>query len=177
MRHTHTGPSKPGVFSGVQRTIWAAFASGIIAAIGLIFLVIFFAGVPVFGPLNDIAVIMHYILLIPIMFTVHQLLQTSDERLNQATLIVGLTGFLSVIVLQTLLVIGVLPFRQQIFLVIPAFFLGTAWFVLIARLGRRDKRMPKGLALHILAGLVFAYPIWAFMLARKLEQYKQGGSK
>ncbi len=160
----------------VRRTIWAAYASGIIAAIGLIFLVIFFSGVDIFGPLNDIAVIIHYLLLLPIMFSVHRLLQASDNRLNKVTMNIGLFGFLSVIMLQTLLVVGFIPFRQQIALVIPAFLVGTVWFVLIERLGRQDKRLPKGLALHILAGLIFAYPIWAFKLARNLEQYLQGGS-
>jgi hypothetical protein len=82
-----------------------------------------------------------------------------------------LLGFLSVIVLQTLLVLGVIPFRQQIFLVIPAFLVGTVWFVLIERLGRGENRLPKGLALHILAGLVIAYPVWAFKLARTLGQF------
>jgi hypothetical protein len=160
----------------MRTTIWAAYISGTIAAIGLIFLLIFFSGVPIFGPLNDIAVILHYLLLLPIMFTVHQLLQSGDDRLNRITLVVGLFGFLSVIILQTLLVTGVIPFRQQIILVIPAFLVGTSWFIFIERLGRQDERLPKGLALYILAGLVFAYPIWAFKLARNLEQSLQGGS-
>jgi hypothetical protein len=158
-------------------TIWAAYASGISAAIGLVFLVIFFSGVPVFGPLNDIAVIIQYVLLLPIMLTVHKLLPNTYQRLNSSALFLGLIGFLSVIVLQSMLVLGVIPFRQQIFLVIPAFLVGTAWFVLIERLGKQEKRLPKGLVLYILAGLVFAYPIWAYKLARNLEQYLQGGSK
>ncbi|MGD8552591.1 MAG: hypothetical protein PVG02_02940 [Anaerolineales bacterium] len=156
-----------------QMIIWSAYASGILAAAGLIFLVIFYSGVPIFGPLNDVAVILHYVLLLPIMFFIHRKLGPRAGRLNTAALAIGLFGFLSVIVLQTLLVFGVMPFRQQVVLVIPAFLVGTVWFVLIERLGRDDARLPKGLALHIFAGLVFAYPIWAFTFANNLGTINQ----
>ena len=65
--------------------------------------------------------------------------------------------------------LGVMLFTQQILLVIPAFLIGTVWFVLTERLGKHDERIPKGRVLHVLAGLVFAYPVWALILASRLK--------
>jgi hypothetical protein len=163
--------------TSLRLVIWSAYISGSIAFIGLVFLAIFFSGVPLFGPLNDLAVIIHYILLLPIMRYLYQILKPNDERMNKIAFAVGLIGFVGVIVLQSMLVLGVIPFQQQIKLVVPAFLIGTVWFVLIARMGKEDDRLPKGLTLHVLAGLVFAYPIWAFKLARNLELDLEGGSR
>ncbi len=170
MQHVITNKSSFDDSAWVRITIWAAYTSGIAAAIGLVFLVIFFSGVPIFGPLNDLAVIVQYLLMLPITFAVYQLLQPYGQRLNNLALGVGVIGFIAVILLQSMLVLGVIPFRQQIVLVIPAFFVGTGWFILIERLGREEARLPKGFILHILAGLVFAYPIWAFKFAGKLKR-------
>lgn len=160
----------------VQIAIWAAYGSATSAAIGLIFLAIFFSGVPIFGPLNDVAVIIHYILLLPIAIALWRLLKPYGERLNNFALAVGLVGITAVIVLQSLLVFGVMPFSQQIFMVIPAFLTVMLWFVLTGHLGRTDVRVPRGIALHILAGLVFAYPIWAIRLANNLQKHPGGGA-
>jgi hypothetical protein len=157
-------------FKLIQVTIWTAYSSAVIAAIGLLFLAIFFSGFPIFGPLNDVAVIIHYILLLPIVLTVWNMLRPYGEGFNNLALIIGLIGITAVIVLQSLLVLGVVPFRQQIVMVIPAFLVAMLWFVLTGRLGRTDDRMPKGIGLHILAGLVIGYPIWAFKFANNLQR-------
>jgi hypothetical protein len=163
--------------ANLRFVIWASYVSGFIAFVGLVFLAIFFAGAPLFGPLNDMAVVIHYFLLLPIMGYLYQILKPYGERLNKISFAIGLVGVIGVIVLQSMLVLGAIPFQQQIVLVIPAFLIGAVWFVLIERLGRRDDRIPKGLTLHILAGLVFAYPVWAFKLARNLERELEGGSR
>lgn len=153
-----------------QLAIFCAYASAFFAAVGLIFLVIFFSGYPLFGPLNDIAVIIHYVLLLPIMVYVYRILKQDGERFHELALAVGLIGASGVITLQSFLVFGVMPFNQQIVLVIPAFLLGTVWFILVERFGNHEERLPKGRALYVLAGLVFAYPVWALRLARRLER-------
>ena len=152
-----------------QMVIFCAYASAFFAAIGLIFLVIFFSGYSLFGPLNDIAVIIHYILLLPIMVYIYKILRPEGERLHELTLAIGVIGAFGVVILQALLVLGVMPFTQQILLVIPAFLVGTVWFILTERLGKHDERLPKGQVLHVLAGLVFAYPVWALILASRLK--------
>lgn len=148
---------------------WCVYVSGVAAIIGLVFLAIFFGGGPeYFGPLNDTAVIIHYILLLPIVLTLYLMLRPYGQTLNLIAAIIGLAGMLGVIVLQTLLVVGVLPFEQQIGMVIPAFLVAMVWFVITGYLGRSTGVIPKSVVLNVLAGLVFGYPVWAFMLGRRL---------
>lgn len=148
---------------------WCAYISGAAAIIGLVFLAIFFGGGPeYFGPLNDIAVIVHYILLLPIVFTLYLLLKSYGQTLNLIALGFALAGMLGVIILQTLLVVGVLPFEQQIGMVVVAFLVAMVWFVITGYLGRSTGIIPKSVVLNVLAGLVFGYPVWAFMLGRRL---------
>ncbi|GAB4481090.1 MAG: hypothetical protein Kow00124_28460 [Anaerolineae bacterium] len=101
------------------------------------------------------------------------LLRPHGQRLNLIATITGAAGMLGVIVLQTLLVAGVLPFEQQIGMVIPAFLVALVWFVAAGILGRSTGIVPKSAVLGVLAGLVFGYPIWAFKVGRALlEQNK-----
>ena len=75
---------------------------------------------------------------------------------------------LAVIVLQFLLVVGALAFSQQILLVVPAFLVVLAWFVINAYLGRSTHLVPNSMFLSILAGLYFAYPFWGYSVGRRL---------
>ena len=73
------------------------------------------------------------------------------------------------IVLQVLLVTGVLSFTQQVGMVIIAFMVILAWFVLNGYLGRSTDKLPNSMLLHVLAGLYIGYPVWAFSLGRRLR--------
>jgi hypothetical protein len=81
---------------------------------------------------------------------------------------------LTVIILQALLVIGQLQFMQQVVMVIPAFLVVTLWFVINEYLGRTEQKLPKGMLMAVLAGLVFGYPFWAFSLGRRLRSAETG---
>ena len=148
-----------------------AFLSGIAATAGLIVLFIFYSDINSlgqFGTLNDIAVIVQYTLMLPIAITLYQLLRPIDPRRARNHLIIGLAGMLTVILLQLLLVLNVIPFYAQIGPVIIAFLVVLAWFLLNRDLGRDTGILPQGLTLTIFAGLVFGYPIWSYKLGRHL---------
>jgi len=74
-----------------------------------------------------------------------------------------------VIVLQILLATGILPFAGQIVPVVIAFLVVLVWFVPIGYLGRSTDKLPKSMLLHILAGLYIGYPVWAFVVGRRLR--------
>ena len=148
---------------------WCAYASGIVSIFGIVFLIAFFTVGGIFGPLNDLAIIVQYALMLPIAFVVQQLLRPHRPILSLAATVVGIAGMLAVIFLQALLVAGVLPFSRQIGMVSIAFLVVLVWFVFTGHLGRSTDQLPKGLLLHILAGLYFGYPIWAFSLERRLK--------
>jgi hypothetical protein len=144
-------------------------ASAITAVVGIVFLILFFSGVGgVFGTLNDIAVVIQYLLMLPIIAYIHRLIPAGQSPGTRAIRALGILGALAVIVLQSMLVLDLLPFQRQIILVIPAFLVVTAWFGYIEKAGREDPRIPKGRALAILAGLVFGYPFWALNFKKRL---------
>jgi hypothetical protein len=146
--------------------IGSLMASAVAAAVGIVFLILFFSGAGgFFGPLNDIAVVIQYVLMLPIMSYIHRLLPSGVSLKVQA---MGFGGALTVIVLQTMLVVNLLPFQRQIVMVIPAFLVVTAWFAIIEQAGREEPRIPKGRTQAILAGLVFGYPFWALKFRRRL---------
>ncbi len=169
---TQTSNLKPNSMlnqTAFMRLVSAALmGSAIAAAVGIVFLLLFFSGVGgYFGTLNDIAVVIHYILLLPIMIYVHRVIPVNGStRLIQ---ILGFSGTLAVIVLQTMLVINLLPFQRQIVLVIPAFLVVTAWFAITEQMGKAEPHLPKGRAQAILAGLVFGYPFWALNFRKRLN--------
>jgi hypothetical protein len=146
--------------------IGSLMASAIAAAVGIVFLILFFSGAGgFFGPLNDISVVIQYLLMLPIMSYIHRLLPSGQSIKLQ---VIGFGGVLAVIVLQTLLVIGLIPFQRQIVMVIPAFLVVTFWFAIIEQAGRDEPLLPKGRAQAILAGLVFGYPFWALHFRGRL---------
>ncbi|MFQ5435150.1 MAG: hypothetical protein ACE5FD_09770, partial [Anaerolineae bacterium] len=98
-------------------------------------------------------------------------------RLALFATIIGIGGMLAVIILQALLVVSALPFNRQVWLVIPAFLVVLVWFVLVEKLGRRSERLPKGILLHVLAGLYIGYPLWAFSLGRRLTETEFSGDR
>jgi len=169
-----TNPTSSILRGLVRLTIGCVYCSGVISIIGLVFLAIFFTGGPgYFGPLNDLAVAIQYVLMLPIAMTVWLALRPYGERLNLIALLIGLAGMISVSTLQILLITGVLPFRLQIGMVIPAFLVTLGWFVLTGHLGRSSGILPRSRLLHILAGLYIGYPVWAFMLGHRLLRSSQ----
>lgn len=136
--------------------------------LGIVLLVAFVFRGGVFGPLNDVAVIVQYTLMLPIAVVLRRLLRERGPGLALAATTIGIFGMLAVVVLQSLLVLGAMPFSRQIVLVVPAFLVVLVWFVLCARLAGGDDPVPSGLPLSILAGLYVGYPVWGYTVGRRL---------
>ncbi len=150
-------------------TVWCAYISGVVSILGIALLVAFYATfIGPLGTLNDIAVSVQYLFMIPIAYALHRLLGHSRPSLSRAALLLGVVGMLLVIVLQLMLVTDVLTFGQQIGFVLIGFMMVLSWFVIIAKLGRSTDKTPNSMVLHVFAGLYFGYPVWAFSLARRL---------
>ena len=159
----------------IRLAVWCCYISGIVALLGIVFLVALYVTLFAFdedagfGRLNDISVIIHYTLTLPIALVLRQLLRLYGPALSLVALLLGVAGMAAVIVLQILLVAGVLSFSQQVGMVIVAFMVILAWFVITGYLGRSTNILPNSMLLHVLAGLYFGYPVWAFSLARRLR--------
>ncbi len=150
---------------------WCAYASGIVSIFSIVFFVAFFTLGGLFGPLSDIAVTVHYVLMLPIALTLQQLLRPHGPGLSLVGMLIGIVGMLAVIILQILLVAGVLTFGQQIGMLIPAFLVVLAWFVINAYLGRSIDVLPNNMLFNVLAGLYIAYPFWGYWVGRRLLSY------
>ncbi len=174
MAESDKAVSSPALVSGrfIRVAVWCAYASGVVCILGILFLVAFYVTFTGWlGNLNDIAVSIQYAFMIPIAFALHRLLRHQNPGLSLTALRLGVAGMLAVIVLQLLLVIGILSFGVQIGIVLIGFMVVLAWFVIIGRLGRSIGILPKSMALHVLAGLYFGYPFWAFSAARRLRAH------
>lgn len=152
---------------------WCAYASGVISVFGIVFLVAFFTVGGGFGKLNDIATIVQTILMLPIAFALQRLLRPLGSALSMVSMLLGIAGMLAVIILQILLVVGILTFNQQIGMVLPAFLVILAWFVINAYLGRSIDVLPHSMLLNILAGLFIGYPVWGYLVGRRLLSWKR----
>ena len=149
---------------------WCAYASGGVSFFGIVFLVAFFTTfIGPLGTLNDIAVAIQYAFMLPIALALHGLVRPYGPVLSLVALLLGVAGIFAVIVLQILLVTGVLLFEQQVGMVIVGSLVVLAWFVITGHLGRSTGKLPNSMLLHVLAGLYFGYPVWAFSLGRRLR--------
>lgn len=154
---------------------WCAIISGVVSIFGIVFLVIMYIGFIIgnkelqrFGPLNDICIIIQYLLALPIVLALHQLFKAHAPGLSRLAMLFGIVGIIAVMALQLLLVAGVVTFEEQLGPVMVAGLVAGAWFVITGYLGRSTGKLPGGLLVSILAVLYLGYPLWAFWLGRKL---------
>jgi hypothetical protein len=155
--------------NSLRLAAWCAYISGVVSIFGIIFLVLFFVGAGgQFGTLNDIAVIIQYILMLPIAVSLRWYLMPDNQRLSHVAFLIGLIGMLTVIALQSLLVANLIPFPPYIIIVSAGFLVAMVWFIINGMMGRATGKLPNGLLLDILAGLYVGYPFWAFRLGRQL---------
>lgn len=145
-----------------------ALISAVVTVIAFIFLFIFYAGIPIFGPLNDLAYATQMLFTIPVLLYVYRRLEPRWGRLALGVTLVGLLAMLATIVLSLLLVFGVIPFERQVVMLLMASLFVVGWFVTTAVLGREDPVIPGGILLAVLAGISIGYPVWALRLRRDL---------
>jgi hypothetical protein len=146
-----------------------AYASSVASVFGIIFLFAFFILRAPTGRLNDIAVIVQFLLMLPLAVALYQILKHVNSILSLIALLFGLIGMVAVIVLQFLLVVGVLPFADQIVPVLIAFLIVLVWFVINGYLARFTDSLPDSMAFHVLAWLYIGYPFWAISVGRRLR--------
>ena len=153
----------------------AAYASGAIGTIGLAFFVAMYvsfaldsSAVGAFGWLNDVLVMVQYLVAVPIAVALHALHGARNPALSRFAMVVGISGMFATAALQFLLVIGALTFAQQVVPVSVALLVVGAWLVITGYLGRSTGTLPHGVRMSLLAVLYVGYPIWAFWLGRRL---------
>jgi hypothetical protein len=150
-----------------------AILSGIISAIGVVFLIAMFAFFTTprrdlaltFGMLNDICVAAQYLLTIPIALALYQILLSYNPALIRAATIVGIGSMLLTLGLQLLLIFKVLTFERQVLWVTLTMILGVgSWLVVTGLVARSTGRLPNSLLMSSVAVPYIGYPVWAFWI-------------
>lgn len=157
---------------------WTAYVSGVVAAIGLVFLLAMFASFAVgakspglvFGRINDVLVVVWGLLALPLAVALHALLRVRAPILSGLAMMIGIGAIVAILVLQSLLVVGALTFEEQIGPVSIAFLVLALWFMMTGYLGSSSGALPHGVRMGLLAATSVGYPIWAFWLRRHLLQ-------
>ncbi len=157
---------------------WAAVTSGVTSAIGIVFLILMFASFGVgarptgmtFGWINDVLVLVSYLLAAPVVVAIHQRLRIGASPLGRLGLVVGLGAIVAVVVLQWLLVSGGMTFEEQFAPVSVALLLFGAWLVATGAIASSRGILPDGTRLGIAAALYLGYPLWALRVARALRE-------
>ena len=155
---------------------WAAYASGVIGAVSVLFFALF-VGAYVFtgraapwpiGRINDLTSMLMYLVALPIPLALHRRLRAAAPGRSRVALLLGITGMAGVAVLQYLLIASVLTFAQQGGPVTAAILLVGAWLLITSYLGQASGRLPGGVLWSWLAVPYFGYPLWAFWVGRRL---------
>jgi len=152
-------------------------ASGIIGGIGLAFLAGMFAAFAAgarstgmtLGFINDVTGVITLPLALPGVLALHRRVRPGAGPGADALLLVGIGAGGTIVLLQGLLVGEVLTFEQTIGPVSLAFLVLGAWFILYGRVAARAGVVPGGTRLGLLAATYAGYPVWAFRLARAVE--------
>jgi hypothetical protein len=154
-----------------------AIVSGIISAIGVVFLVIMFVlfATPLktlgltFGLLNDICVAIQYLLTIPVALALYRILLPYNPALIRLATVVGIAMMLVVIGLQLALIFGAVTFEKQVVWVSLAMLVGVgSWLVVTGLVARSTGRLPHSVLMSSLAVPYLGYPVWAIWLGRLL---------
>jgi hypothetical protein len=155
---------------------WAAIVSGLAAAVGIVFLVAMFASFAAgatasgqtSGRINDVLVLVSYLLAAPSVVAVHMLLRPRAPLLSGVLAAVGLGAIGAIVVLQYLLISEILTFEQQVGPVSIAILVLGVWFVTTGYLGRSSGLLLRGVRMGLIAATYVGYPIWAIWMGRRL---------
>ena len=154
---------------------WSAYVSSIVSAIGIAFLLLLYAGffanvepLLVFGPLNDVMVIVQYILALPVVVSLHRILRPRSPGLSLLAMVAALVGTGGVVMFQLLLLAGTMSFSEQVGYVSTFLLVLGAWIVITSLLGRRSGLLRLSVPAIILGALYLGYPLWAYRVGQQL---------
>ena len=174
-----TGPANSptsGTFAALCRVAgWAALASSVVAAIGVVFILLLYAGMLTgatallpFGPANDVCVIVQYLLALPVALALDRILRRHAPTASRLATCAAIVGIVGVTVFQSLLLAGALSFERQILPASLSVLLMGLWIVVAGGVGQRSGELPASRASIVAAALYFGYPVWAWRVGRLL---------
>jgi hypothetical protein len=154
---------------------WSASISAVVSAFGVLFLVLLYIGflpglesLQVFGPINDVCVLIQYALAVPVVMALYRILRDRSPLLCLLASVIGIVGIVGVVVFQLFLLTGVMTFSEQVGYASTSILLIGVWIVIAGMIGRKSGVLPYSLPLLILAFFYFGFPIWAYRTGKQL---------
>jgi hypothetical protein len=142
---------------------WSTTLSGISSAIALVAIGIFFAGVQTFGPINDIAIGVMALTMVPAAIAIYTVQHSLSPAFALVGVFIGLIGMIGLVIFQTLLVLGKVKINSYAKVSEPTLvvsLIGFAaigiWLIVVNLLRITENDIPSGLAWDgLVAGLGF----------------------
>lgn len=159
-------------------------ASGLIAAVGIVFLAAMFTAFAVgstsvgqaFGRVNDVLILVAYLLAAPSVLAVRSIVRPRAPVAADLAALLGIASIAAIVILQAMLVTEVLTFEEQVGPVSIALLSLGAWFVIAGRMVTSAGFAPNGVRMGLLAAVYVGYPVWAIWIGRRfLEARPQAG--
>ena len=132
----------------------ASVLAGVAWIAATVALLIMFAGIEVFGPINDALSVFQFLLLIPAALAIHRLLSPHGPPLSLAATIAGIAAMLVFAGLQARLVFRAVRFEQTLNAVLALAAAVGAWWLSTSILSLAQGTLPAGLAwVGVVAGV------------------------
>jgi len=172
---------KPRGSAILRPASWFAFAGAVVSLFQIGFLIAMFAAFAAgaqsagqtIGGINDRLVLIQYALLAPVVITVTLLTPVRSRVVSVMVPLAGLAGIAWIVYWQAMLITGRIRFEDQVGIVSMGFLLIGAWFVVAGYLASRAGLLRRGGAMGLLAALYVGYPVWAWLIGRRLDELAQ----
>jgi len=152
-------------------------ASAVAGVIGIAFILLMYgafaagangAGMT-FGRINDVAVLVQFLLAVPGVIAIGAALRSSHPHMSLFGTPLAVAALALIVVFQGLLVAGLLTFEQEIGVASLGLLGFGAWMIATAVAGRRSGAGPTGPGTAILAAFYLGYPLWAWRVGRWMD--------
>jgi hypothetical protein len=155
----------------------AMLVAAVAGAVGIVFVLLMFASFAVgakpagmaFGWINDVAVLLQYLLAVPGVLAIGAALRPVSPALARFGTALAIAGIAVIVVFQGLLVAGAMTFEQEIGPASAGFLVLGVWLVAAAVVGRRSGRVPVSPAVAVAAALYMGFPLWAYRVGRWMD--------
>lgn len=125
---------------------WTAIAAGVVGAVGLVSLILFFIVGGPFGTINDILAIPVAFLILPLILSLYRIHAVESPALSLIALVAGVGGFLLLATGSALLVIGRIDFRTSLIYASAGLGLVGLWLLLNGGIAIARETLPRGVA-------------------------------
>jgi hypothetical protein len=130
----------------IRWAAWAALASGILGIVAILALVVFFTGIPIFGPVNDVLTLVAVLPFLSFVVIFHRLLEPRRPRVRAVATSLGLFGGAGVAAAMGLFIAEMIPLTGQGILFILSFGPLGIWTIVASRLAREEQLVTSRLA-------------------------------